>query len=122
MEIIRKEKKTVFWVGLPSSNGQSNSDPRQLLEMIREKDAVYERLRSQHMLYQALLARNSKRAFSDWQHRALRVPFIIIKTSKHTNVHAQRSDSGSDCYFELDDTFALHDDQELLAQIDSASK
>lgn len=134
MEIIRKEKKEIIWLGLPNGLMQD-------LEAVRkEKQSFQNRILQKKKMLQGmifrqtalknLIQRNSTReeqyiseAVSNGldpstvlpsSQDILHLPFILISASRDCRVNCEMLEDRSHYYFEFDSSFMIHEDIEIL--------
>jgi len=126
LKIISKEKKDpkkeIRWIGLPNNSVQEYSHMEDLrarkLERIRRKTAHLQELILQQIAFKNLVKRNSISSTADMESgNCVHLPFIIVNTSKHTNIQCQMAEDKSEYFFDFDKPFEIHDDIEVLKRM-----
>jgi predicted transcriptional regulator len=125
MNIIKKEKKEIRWVGYPTINAKEElqqllADKEERLQRIRKKKEFLQELEAQETLYKNLITRNST-ITSDAEER-IYLPFIIIHTKKQTLIDCEMSEDKSEYFFDFSMPFTIHDDNEILRRMGLAGQ
>ncbi|XP_023578268.1 transcription factor Dp-1-like [Octodon degus] len=129
MNIISKEKKEIKWIGLPTNSAQECQsleveERQRRLERIKQKQAQLQELILQQIAFKNLVQRN--RQVEQQARRppppnsVIHLPFIIVNTSRKTVIDCSISDDKFEYLFNFDNTFAIHDDIEVLKQMGMA--
>ena len=120
MDIIRKVKKEIHWVGLPTS---SSTEMRHLEDEIGSRDDRIAKktrhlseLEAQVQLYTALIERNAK-ADAPNDSEKLTLPFIIISADNRSKIDLRVSSDRSEYVFDFTHPFVVKDDPEILMAI-----
>ena len=88
------------------------------LERIRRKTAHLQELILQQIAFKNLVKRNSMSSAADMESgNCVHLPFIIVNTSKHTNIQCQMAEDKSEYFFDFDKPFEIHDDIEVLKRM-----
>ncbi|NP_001121255.1 transcription factor Dp-2 [Xenopus laevis] len=125
MNIISKEKKEIKWIGLPSNSVQEcetlEIEKQRRIERIKEKSAQLQELLLQQIAFKHLVQRNKQ---NEQQSRCLpagnstiKLPFIIVNTSKRTVIDCSISSDKFEYLFNFDNAFEIHDDIEVLKRM-----
>ncbi|XP_055500054.1 transcription factor Dp-1a isoform X1 [Leucoraja erinacea] len=125
MNIISKEKKEIKWIGLPTNSAQEcqnlEMEKRRKMEMIKQKQLQLKELLLQQIAFKNLVQRN--RLVEQQSGRvpppntAIRLPFILVNTSKKTIIDCSISPDKFEYFFNFDNTFEIHDDIEILKRM-----
>ncbi|XP_053316541.1 transcription factor Dp-2 [Spea bombifrons] len=125
MNIISKEKKEIKWIGLPSNSVQEcenlETEKQRRIERIKQKRAQLQELLLQQIAFKHLVQRNRQ---NEQQSRSppaanstIKLPFIIVNTSKKTVIDCSISSDKFEYLFNFDNTFEIHDDIEVLKRM-----
>ncbi|KAE8604793.1 hypothetical protein XENTR_v10014832 [Xenopus tropicalis] len=125
MNIISKEKKEIKWIGLPSNSVQEcetlEMEKQRRIERIKQKSAQLQELLLQQIAFKHLVQRNKQ---NEQQSRCLpagnstiKLPFIIVNTSKRTVIDCSISSDKFEYLFNFDNAFEIHDDIEVLKRM-----
>ncbi|XP_041419419.1 transcription factor Dp-2 isoform X1 [Xenopus laevis] len=125
MNIISKEKKEIKWIGLPSNSVQEcetlEMEKQRRIERIKQKSAQLQELLVQQIAFKHLVQRNKQ---NEQQSRCLpagnstiKLPFIIVNTSKRTVIDCSISSDKFEYLFNFDNAFEIHDDIEVLKRM-----
>uniref|UniRef100_A0A8C5MXZ1 Transcription factor Dp-2 n=1 Tax=Leptobrachium leishanense TaxID=445787 RepID=A0A8C5MXZ1_9ANUR len=125
MNIISKEKKEIKWIGLPSNSVQEcenlEKEKQKRIERIKQKSAQLQELLLQQIAFKHLVQRN--REIEQQNHNppaansTIKLPFIIVNTSKRTVIDCSISSDKFEYLFNFDNTFEIHDDIEVLKRM-----
>ncbi|XP_063296997.1 transcription factor Dp-2 [Pelobates fuscus] len=125
MNIISKEKKEIKWIGLPSNSVQEcenlEKEKQKRIERIKQKSAQLQELLLQQIAFKHLVQRN--RQLEQQSHSppaensTIKLPFIIVNTSKRTVIDCSISSDKFEYLFNFDNTFEIHDDIEVLKRM-----
>jgi hypothetical protein len=119
MDIIRKVKKEIHWVGLPTNSSmefiqlEQEHDGRE--ERLRKKEEHLLELVNQFQLYTALIKRNAQHAIP--MEEKLSLPFIIVSADNHTKIDLRVSSDRSEYVFDFTHPFEVKDDPEILMKV-----
>uniref|UniRef100_A0A8C5MRJ3 Transcription factor n=1 Tax=Leptobrachium leishanense TaxID=445787 RepID=A0A8C5MRJ3_9ANUR len=102
MNIISKEKKEIKWIGLPSNSVQECEN----LEQIAFKHLVQRNREIEQQNHNPPAANST-----------IKLPFIIVNTSKRTVIDCSISSDKFEYLFNFDNTFEIHDDIEVLKRM-----
>lgn len=124
MNIISKEKKEIRWIGLPTNTAQEcqglEVERRKRLERIQQKTQQLQELILQQIAFKNLVERNRRVERDNGvpdPGSVIRLPFIVVNTSKSTVIDCSISDDKSEYLFSFDRTFEIHDDIEVLKRM-----
>mmetsp|Transcript_10619 Transcript_10619/g.39601 ORF Transcript_10619/g.39601 Transcript_10619/m.39601 type:complete len:403 (-) Transcript_10619:61-1269(-) len=125
MDIITKEKKQITWKGYPANVQMKREGLVRQRENVRrtmeQRKKQYEELQSQNEALKALYERN-KKAPQVEDHDKVKMPFIIVHTSKETIIECQMDTNATEVFFNFTEPFEIHNDSELLMHIFHESK
>lgn len=134
MEIIRKEKKEIIWLGLPNGLMQDleivRKDKQSFQNRILQKKKILQEMILRQTALKNLIQRNKIReeqyiseAVSNGLDPAtalpssqdiLHLPFILISAPRDCRVNCEMLEDRSHYYFEFDSPFMIHEDIEIL--------
>jgi len=125
MNIISKEKKEIRWLGLPTNSVQEANnlelDKAKRMERIKAKTQQLQDLILQQIAFKNLVERNKEREKVEGgppaPNSAIQLPFIIVNTSKNTEIDCRISDNKDEYLFDFNNTFEIHDDMEVLKRM-----
>ncbi|XP_073481736.1 transcription factor Dp-2 isoform X3 [Aquarana catesbeiana] len=125
MNIISKEKKEIKWIGLPSNSVQEcenlEMEKQRRIERIKQKTAQLQELLLQQIAFKHLIQRNRQIEQQSQTPPAvnstIKLPFIIVNTSKKTVIDCSISSDKFEYLFNFDNTFEIHDDIEVLKRM-----
>jgi len=119
MDIIRKVKKEIRWVGLPeNSDMQLQTKEDELLSLsdrVQKKEEFLHELQSQLQLYKTLIDRNTKHPVPTEDKLAL--PFIIVNSDNRSRIDLRVSADRTEYVFDFTNPFEIRDDPEILSMI-----
>ncbi|KAG9494480.1 hypothetical protein GDO78_002021 [Eleutherodactylus coqui] len=117
MNIISKEKKEIKWIGLPSNS----IEKQRRIERIKQKSAQLQELLLQQIAFKHLVQRNRQNEQLSQTPPAvnstIKLPFIIVNTSKKTVIDCSISSDKFEYLFNFDNAFEIHDDIEVLKRM-----
>ncbi|XP_072263763.1 transcription factor Dp-2 isoform X1 [Pyxicephalus adspersus] len=125
MNIISKEKKEIKWIGLPSNSVQEcenlEIEKQRRIERIKQKSAQLQELLLQQIAFKHLIQRNRQNEQLSQApptiNSTIKLPFIIVNTSKKTVIDCSISSDKFEYLFNFDNTFEIHDDIEVLKRM-----
>nr|XP_033815608.1 transcription factor Dp-2 isoform X2 [Geotrypetes seraphini] len=125
MNIISKEKKEIKWIGLPTNSAQEcqnlEIEKQKRMERIKQKRAQLQELLLQQIAFKNLVQRNQQNEQQNQGAPALnstiKLPFIIVNTSKRTVIDCSISSNKFEYLFNFDNAFEIHDDIEVLKRM-----
>ncbi|KAM3931723.1 transcription factor Dp-2 isoform 1-T1 [Leptodactylus fuscus] len=125
MNIISKEKKEIKWIGLPSNSVQEcenlEIEKQRRIERIKQKSAQLQELLLQQIAFKHLVQRNQQNEQLSQTPPAvnstIKLPFIIVNTSKKTVIDCSISSDKFEYLFNFDNAFEIHDDIEVLKRM-----
>ncbi|KAM4693830.1 transcription factor Dp-2 [Discoglossus pictus] len=124
MNIISKEKKEIKWIGLPSNSVQEcenlEIEKQRRIERIKQKRAQLQELLLQQIAFKHLVHRNRQLEQQNSPPAAnstIKLPFIIVNTSKRTVIDCSISSDKFEYLFNFDNAFEIHDDIEVLKRM-----
>ncbi|XP_040204723.1 transcription factor Dp-2 isoform X1 [Rana temporaria] len=125
MNIISKEKKEIKWIGLPSNSVQEcenlEMEKQRRIERIKQKSAQLQELLLQQIAFKHLIQRNRQIEQQSQTPPAInstiKLPFIIVNTSKKTVIDCSISSDKFEYLFNFDNAFEIHDDIEVLKRM-----
>lgn len=134
MDIIRKEKKEIIWLGLPNDLTQdleSYQNEKQMIQarLLQKKKALQEMVLRQTAL-KNLIQRNKAReealvanavaaglppaSVLPSSQDILHLPFILINAPRDCRINCEMLEDRSHYFFEFDAPFLIHEDIEIL--------
>ena len=120
MNIISKEKKEIKWIGLPTNAAQEclelEKEKEERLQRIEEKKKQLRDLLLQQIAIKNLVERNKSQSTPS-SNAIIYLPFIIINTEKSTVIECSISNDKSEYLFNFNNTFEIHDDNEVLKRL-----
>eukprot|EP01130_Rhizamoeba_saxonica_P001455 TRINITY_DN11311_c0_g1_i1.p1 TRINITY_DN11311_c0_g1~~TRINITY_DN11311_c0_g1_i1.p1 ORF type:complete len:432 (+),score=88.85 TRINITY_DN11311_c0_g1_i1:8-1303(+) len=121
LEIIKKEKKSIEWRGLPTTNPEGDLkiliDEKHAREhQIMRKKEYSDELQSQLTMYKELIQRNMNSSDTDIYERIFG-PFIIVQASNDNSIQCEMSEDFTTYFFNFSDRFYVHDDKDILEQM-----
>ena len=123
MDIVSRDKKEIKWRGLPSNTERDlemlQRERDSVHKSIEEKQAHLQELLMQQITLKNLLKRNVKLESSQAvpDEEKIPLPFIVINTNKNTIVECEMAENQTDVFFNFNDTFEIHDDNEILKRM-----
>ena len=120
IDIIRKEKKEIRWLGLPneaSDDLRALESERQLLqERISEKSKNLREILRRCISLKNLIDRNAElqQSKSLNQSDKLPLPFILISAARDCHVHCEMLEDRTQYFFEFNTSFQINEDIELM--------
>mmetsp|Transcript_4897 Transcript_4897/g.5649 ORF Transcript_4897/g.5649 Transcript_4897/m.5649 type:complete len:357 (+) Transcript_4897:282-1352(+) len=123
MDIISREKKEIRWRGLPSNAERDLSmlhrERKALLRSIEEKHEHLQQLLLQQIALKNLIKRNKQIELKEVveENQKIPLPFIVINTNKDTIVECELKMDQTDIFFNFNNTFEIHDDNEVLKRM-----
>jgi len=126
LKIIRKERKTLLWMGMPASMLQQthrlDKDMIERQRRIATKKQELAELTIQLIAFKNLLLRNRRmvKPGVDEPNVQLHLPFIVVNTSTDTSVDCWLSSDRRAYMFNFDRRFEIHDDVEVLKRMGMA--
>ncbi|KAM4771944.1 LOW QUALITY PROTEIN: transcription factor Dp-2 [Rhinophrynus dorsalis] len=125
MNIISKEKKEIKWIGLPSNSVQEcenlEMEKQRRMERIKQKSAQLQELLLQQIAFKHLVQRNRQNEQQSQgapaANSTIKLPFIIVNTSKRTVIDCSISSDKFEYLFNFDNAFEIHDDIEVLKRM-----
>ncbi|XP_069034861.1 transcription factor Dp-1b isoform X2 [Lepisosteus oculatus] len=128
MNIISKEKKEIKWIGLPTNSAQEcqnlEVERQRRLERIKQKQSQLQELILQQIAFKNLVQRNrqaeQQMSRPPPPNSLIRLPFIIVNTSKNTVIDCSISSDKFEYVFNFDNMFEIHDDIEVLKRMGMA--
>nr|CAG4711712.1 unnamed protein product [Naegleria fowleri] len=119
LNIISKDKKEIKWKGLPVDSQKEcealNQIKLQRMEIIAKKTQQLQELEKQHRSLSNLCQRNSSSNYLE--SKRIELPFIIVHTSKSTQIECEMDENRSEVFFNFDKPFEIHDDNEILYRL-----
>mmetsp|Transcript_5804 Transcript_5804/g.14753 ORF Transcript_5804/g.14753 Transcript_5804/m.14753 type:complete len:722 (-) Transcript_5804:194-2359(-) len=127
MGIICKERKAITWIGLPEGS-RTNLDHLQMQKeeyratLLRKKQQLQE-LNALQRSYHALLARNRSATHRSTPiDRRIPLPFILVHTREAAQIYVEMTPDYRDYFFDFNMPFELHEDSEVLNQVQLSQK
>ncbi|XP_028137849.1 transcription factor Dp-1 isoform X1 [Diabrotica virgifera virgifera] len=124
MNIISKEKKEIRWIGLPTNSLQEchqlEKDVQKKIASIVEKEKQLTELILNQIAFKNLAQRNrdnEKFYGAPSSNSSIQLPFIVVNTNKKTVISCSISNDKREYVFQLNDTFEIKDDMEILKSI-----
>lgn len=125
MGIILKDKKSIQWKGLPSSDVGNVADLKaegtRIRGRIERKVAYLHELQTQVAGLYNLVSRNEQLSQEKKApHRVVALPFILVQTRPHATVELEISENMQVVHFDFNSTpFELHDDAYVVKTLSS---
>ena len=117
IDIIRKEKKEIRWLGLPNEAADDMRELEQersgLQERIAEKSKNLKEVLRRCISLKNLIDRNSDLQ-NTHQGDKLPLPFILISAAKDCHVHCEMLEDRTQYFFEFNTSFQINEDIELM--------
>lgn len=117
IDIIRKEKKEIRWLGLPNEAADDMRELEQeraaLQERISEKSKNLKEVLRRCISLKNLIDRNSELE-NTHQGDKLSLPFILISAAKDCHVHCEMLEDRTQYFFEFNTAFQINEDIELM--------
>ena len=111
MDIIRKVKKEIHWVGLPANLDlqlKTREDEFQSrADRVAKKEEHLQELQHQLHLYKSLIERNAKRPVPNDDKLAL--PFIIVNADNRSRIDLRVSADRTEYVFDFTNPFEVHE-------------
>ena len=144
LDIIKRDKKVITWLGLPSNDVMQTESLRTKIEAretsIVQKQRHLEELLTQVLTLKNLVDRNARRKArkarknlegesffdeldteyepeDDIEENRLYLPFIVSHTPKETVIDCEMSEQRDEFYFTFSQPFSIHDDNEVLKRM-----
>lgn len=119
MDIIRKVKKDIHWVGLPTSNSIQlqglEEEQASRAERVAKKEEHLLEISNQLHLYKTLIDRNAKRPVPNDE--KLSLPFIIVNADHSSKIDLRVSADRTEYVFDFTNPFEIRDDPDILLQV-----
>jgi len=119
LNIISKDKKEIKWKGLPVDSQKEcealNQIKSQRLDLLTKKTQQLQELEKQHRSLSNLCQRNTNSNYLE--SKRIELPFIIVHTSKSTQIECEMDENRSEVFFNFDKPFEIHDDNEILYRL-----
>lgn len=117
IDIIRKEKKEIRWLGLPNEAADDlrdlEAERAALQERITEKSRNLKEVLRRCISLKNLIDRNSE--LQSTQHGdKLALPFILISAARDCHVHCEMLEDRTQYFFEFNTAFQINEDIELM--------
>mmetsp|Transcript_1908 Transcript_1908/g.2282 ORF Transcript_1908/g.2282 Transcript_1908/m.2282 type:complete len:323 (+) Transcript_1908:22-990(+) len=123
MDIISREKKEIRWRGLPSNAERDlamlQRERKALFRNIDEKHEHLQQLLLQQVALKNLIKRNKETELKEVveDNQKIPLPFIVINTNRNTLVECELKMDQTDIFFNFNNTFEIHDDNEVLKRM-----
>lgn len=126
LNIISKDKKEIKWIGLPTNSAQElknlELEREKRLERIMEKKTQLQELIMQHVAFKSLVQQNKEAEAANGGEppdpsSVIRLPFVVINTSKDADVDCSIASDKREYLFNLDKPFEVHDDVYILKKM-----
>uniref|UniRef100_A0ACD5VTK2 Uncharacterized protein n=1 Tax=Avena sativa TaxID=4498 RepID=A0ACD5VTK2_AVESA len=119
LRVIAKEKKEMKWMGLSNYRIEKMKKleevRRELMNRIRNKKRHLQEIEKQFDDLQNIKLRNQTLQRSAEDANGIRLPFVLVKTSRKARVEIEISEDSKFARFEFDGApFTLHDDLSIL--------
>lgn len=118
IDIIRKEKKEIRWLGLPNEAAddlRALEEERQLLqERISEKSKNLREILRRCISLKNLIDRNAELPSPLAPGDKLPLPFILISAARDCHVHCEMLEDRTQYFFEFNTSFQINEDIELM--------
>lgn len=120
LNIISKDKKEIRWKGLPVNYHQEYDNlqtmKQQHADSITLKTQQLNELLRQQRALSNLYQRNTQPEYTDGNPR-VELPFIIVQTANETHIECEMDPESTEVFFNFDQPFEIHDDNEILYQL-----
>lgn len=117
IDIIRKEKKEIRWLGLPNETADDmrelENERAVLQERISEKSRNLKEVLRRCISLKNLIDRNSELQ-NTHQGDKLPLPFILISAARDCHVHCEMLEDRTQYFFEFNTAFEINEDIELM--------
>eukprot|EP00941_MAST-03F_sp_MAST-3F-sp1_P004712 g4712.t1 len=124
MDIISKVKKDITWKGLPSNAKHELEALREETDRVkyrvRQKCAHIAEMLQQQVAFKNLVDRNMNAASDGKPHdreECIPLPFIVVAADEKTVIRCEMADDRKDIFFNFDNPFEIHDDNEILQNL-----
>uniref|UniRef100_A0A453FDF1 E2F/DP family winged-helix DNA-binding domain-containing protein n=1 Tax=Aegilops tauschii subsp. strangulata TaxID=200361 RepID=A0A453FDF1_AEGTS len=122
LRVIAKEKKEIRWMGLSNYRYEKIKKLEEVrkehVNKIRNKKALLQEIEKQFDDLQNIMLRNQTLESSAENVNGIRLPFVLVKTSRKARVEIEISDDSKFAHFEFNGApFTLHDDLSILEGI-----
>ncbi|KAE8782812.1 hypothetical protein D1007_43755 [Hordeum vulgare] len=122
LRVIAKEKKEIRWMGLSNYRYEKlkklEEVRKELVNKIRHKKALLQEIEKQFDDLQNIKLRNETLQSSAENVNGIRLPFVLVKTSRKARVEIEISEDSKFAHFEFNGApFTLHDDLSILEGI-----
>ncbi|KAK1666400.1 hypothetical protein QYE76_054559 [Lolium multiflorum] len=119
LRVIAKEKKEIKWMGLANYRIEKMKKleevRRELTNRIRNKKRLLQEIEKQFDDLQHIKSRNQTLQRSAENANGIRLPFVLVKTSRKATVEIEISEDSKFVRFEFNGApFTLHDDLSIL--------
>ena len=120
IDIIRKEKKEIRWLGLPNEADDDlralETERQQLQERISEKSKNLREILRRCISLKNLIDRNAELQQSSQSNSGdkLPLPFILISAARDCHVHCEMLEDRTQYFFEFNTSFQINEDIELM--------
>ena len=120
IDIIRKEKKEIRWLGLPNEAADDlralETERQQLQERISEKSKNLREILRRCISLKNLIDRNAELQQSSQSNSGdkLPLPFILISAARDCHVHCEMLEDRTQYFFEFNTSFQINEDIELM--------
>ena len=121
IDIIRKEKKEIRWLGLPNEAADDlralETERQQLQERISEKSKNLREILRRCISLKNLIDRNAELQKSSVSFNTgdkLPLPFILISAARDCHVHCEMLEDRTQYFFEFNTSFQINEDIELM--------
>jgi len=120
MDMIRKDKKEISWIGLPSHTqiglDSIRAKKAEKVESIKRKRARYTELQEQMSAYKRVIQRNTQHG-PVAEEKRIYMPFIVVKTSKANNIDCEVTEDYQEIFFNFSSDFEILNDMEILKKM-----
>lgn len=124
MNIIKKERKEITWIGLPTNSSQEcqkiEEELSECQQRIAQKKEEAKELLLQVLSFKNLMRRNRERLATQGSpaaNSAINLPFIIVSTNKKTTIDCSISSDKAEYHFTFDNVFEICDDVQVLNKL-----
>ena len=123
MDIVSRDKKEIKWRGLPSNAERDlemlQRERQAVCKSIEEKQEHLQELLMQQVALKNLIKRNAalEKSAPVAEEQRIPLPFIVINTNKDTIVECEMAENQTDIFFNFNNTFEIHDDNEILKRM-----
>ncbi|XP_065175944.1 transcription factor Dp-1-like isoform X1 [Sycon ciliatum] len=120
IHIIAKEKKEIRWIGLPTNSASEcaklEEEKRRAEERIAKKKRELQDVLLQQIAFSRLVERNKSmpQESPPAPNSSVRLPFLLLKTSKNTVIECSISNDRTEYSFDFDQPYEILSDADVM--------